>query len=698
MSRKLALSLVGGTTAATIIIVPSVLLTTNQGGDKVTAESLKNDWNGLSETGTLALEGLSDVSANEVTNWNTLVSKIINDTEQNENIKLRDFINKAMINKAVFDGSDFIILDNSVSVKLKIKIGDNPAVETNTLILTGFASSPTPPNPDPIPPNPTGVLTKEIADKLVAYKKSKNENTLYETDLKGFTTIADYAFQNNNYFVSVEIPDSITTIGKTAFEASLKLEKVKISKNSKLTLIDDWAFDGCSALKSINIPNSVVTIGEGAFFGCSALTEIIIPNSVISIGKLAFKSCSKLVSVTLNYKHFDNLKNIGFDEPEAKINWVWTGDFPKGETEILTKGLAKQIANYKQLVEKSTNLNASDLAGYSSIDSNAFANNKYFKSLEIPSNIKNIGSNAFSNCSSLTSIKILHRINMAGQNAFSGCSALVSIVLNNKNFKDFETLGFTNEQKDLVTWEGGSIMPTPSGALTSEKVIQIRKYKEEIKSKALTSKDLSGYTSIDKFAFSNDKYFNSIEIPNSVVSIGYSAFASSSISSITIASSVKSIGDYAFSNCSKLETINIPNGVNSIGDGAFKNCTSLKAINISNVLSIGNYVFYGCTSLKSIAIPNSVVSIGNFAFAECSSLVSIIIPDKVRSIGTSAFYNCSALKTLSISQSAIQIGNNAFGGCSSLNSVKIPSSFNNKEKLLYIGLQENSKNIAFTWF
>ena len=43
-----------------------------------------------------------------------------------------------------------------------------------------------------------------------------------------------------------------------------------------------------SNLKSINIPNSVTTIGSWAFFGCSGLTSVTIGNSVTSIGWKAF--------------------------------------------------------------------------------------------------------------------------------------------------------------------------------------------------------------------------------------------------------------------------------------------------------------------------------------------------------------------------------------------------------------------------
>ncbi len=47
----------------------------------------------------------------------------------------------------------------------------------------------------------------------------------------------------------------------------------------------------CSSLESIEIPDSVTSIGANAFNGCSSLKSITIPNSVTSIGRYAFFCC-----------------------------------------------------------------------------------------------------------------------------------------------------------------------------------------------------------------------------------------------------------------------------------------------------------------------------------------------------------------------------------------------------------------------
>ena len=89
------------------------------------------------------------------------------------------------------------------------------------------------------------------------------------------------------------------------------------------------------------------------------------------------------------------------------------------------------------------------------------------------------------------------------------------------------------------------------------------------------------------------------------------AFYQSSLTNITIPNSVTSIGESAFSGCSALVSITIPNSVTSIRSSAFSNCSSLTSITISNsITSIGDSTFYGCDSLTIITIPNGVTSIG----------------------------------------------------------------------------------------
>ncbi|MBR3492991.1 MAG: leucine-rich repeat domain-containing protein, partial [Bacteroidales bacterium] len=170
---------------------------------------------------------------------------------------------------------------------------------------------------------------------------------------------------------------------------------------------------------------------------------------------------------------------------------------------------------------------------------------------------------------------------------------------------------------------------------------------------------------------------------------------------------LNSIGDYEFFNCHGLTSIEIPNSVISIGIGAFRNCSSMARMVVesgntvydsrgncnsiiktstnelvagckntiipNSVTSIGNNAFTSCIGLTSITIPNSVTSIGYSAFSYCTYLTSITIPDPVSFIGNNAFYHCTSLTSISICNSVTYIGHDAFSDCSSLEQMLVAS-------------------------
>ncbi|MBR2042722.1 MAG: leucine-rich repeat protein, partial [Clostridia bacterium] len=155
------------------------------------------------------------------------------------------------------------------------------------------------------------------------------------------TSIGSFAFYNCS-LTSVTIPDSVTSIGGSAFENCTSLTSVNIGNS--VTSIEDYAFCDCTSLTSVTIPDSVTSIGITAFYDCSSLTSIevseknqnyssvdgvlfnkaktelicypegktnkdyTIPDSVTSIGWCAFSYCTSLTSVTIP----DSVTSIGY--------------------------------------------------------------------------------------------------------------------------------------------------------------------------------------------------------------------------------------------------------------------------------------------------------------------------------------------------------------------------------------------------
>ena len=111
---------------------------------------------------------------------------------------------------------------------------------------------------------------------------------------------------NFSGLTNVIIPDSVTSIGNSAFSGCTGLTNMTILNS--VTSIGNHAFSGCTGLTSVIILNSVTSIKDTTFFGCTGLTNVIIPNSVTSIGNHAFSGCTGLTNVTIP----DSVISIGY--------------------------------------------------------------------------------------------------------------------------------------------------------------------------------------------------------------------------------------------------------------------------------------------------------------------------------------------------------------------------------------------------
>ncbi|MBQ5590731.1 MAG: fibronectin type III domain-containing protein, partial [Clostridia bacterium] len=131
-----------------------------------------------------------------------------------------------------------------------------------------------------------GVLFNKNKTELTQYPVG-NTRTFYSIP-DSVTSIGDSAFEGCTKLTSVTIPNSVTSIGNNAFEDCTSLTSVTIGDS--VTSIGEEAFYGCDSLTSVTIPDSVTSIGDEAFRGCTLLTKVFVPNSVTSIGTDAFKN------------------------------------------------------------------------------------------------------------------------------------------------------------------------------------------------------------------------------------------------------------------------------------------------------------------------------------------------------------------------------------------------------------------------
>ena len=142
---------------------------------------------------------------------------------------------------------------------------------------------------------------------------------------EGVKTIYSEAFSGCTKMTSIYLPESVTSIGGGLFYGCSALTKVEI-----LCRIRSFPyyyssgnyygfFEGCSSLTSINIPESVTTIGDWAFRGCSSLTSISIPESVTSIGSRVFYGSTSLTSTYIKATSLSTYGSEAFDYCPTKI-------------------------------------------------------------------------------------------------------------------------------------------------------------------------------------------------------------------------------------------------------------------------------------------------------------------------------------------------------------------------------------------
>lgn len=170
-----------------------------------------------------------------------------------------------------------------------------------------------------------GALTYQLeADRAIVTQCDKSaEEVVIPEKIAGkpVTEIAEDAFQFCENLTSVEIPDTVQTIGKNAFWSCHKLQHVTLPKN--LAAVGDNCFRSCGLLAELEIPVALQKIGLDAFCDTAWLknqqtenplvqvnhilidattcsgTAVEVPDGVTEIGNFAFYNCGNLQKIML---------------------------------------------------------------------------------------------------------------------------------------------------------------------------------------------------------------------------------------------------------------------------------------------------------------------------------------------------------------------------------------------------------------
>ena len=211
---------------------------------------------------------------------------------------------------------------------------------------------------------------------------------------------------------SVTIPQSVTSIGNSAFAGCHNLNSLTI--NDAATSIESWAFAECPLNTTLSLGKNIKTIGDYAFYDCRGLTSVTIPQSVTSIGAHAFGSCISLTTLSLG----ENIKTIG----DYAFNDCWVLSSVTIPQSVTSIG-AHAFDNCRILDSLTIN------GAIESMGKQAFESCISLKTLSLGENIKTIGNFAFRNCLSLTNVTIPEKVTIIGPGTFSYCTHLEYIML-----------------------------------------------------------------------------------------------------------------------------------------------------------------------------------------------------------------------------------------------------------------------------
>ena len=233
--------------------------------------------------------------------------------------------------------------------------------------------------------------------------------------------------------------------------------------------------------------------------------------------------------------------------------------------------------------------------------------------------------------SCLGSLVIDSRVKMIGKEAFSFSKidsvllpdSVVSIEANSFSYTSFKTINLGNSLTNI-----------------GSEAFRLARFENIILPNSLKI--------IGECAFC-DTFFTTVKLPNALISIGTNAFVRDvsrvPLKSIEIPDSVIEIGWYAFSSVG-LEKLKIGKSVVEIMPGTFQN-NKLKELDIpANVKFIGGFAFKN-NPIEIVNFKEGLIGIDTEAF-EQTKIVSLTLPDSAVKIREKAFANITNLKSVKI--------------------------------------------------
>lgn len=311
--------------------------------------------------------------------------------------------------------------NDHVTVSL-VKNSDN---ETYTLVVSGTGSMADYSKAADVPwYGDNGQLMKKVTKGIVK---------------SGITHLGARTFVLAENLTSVELPEGLLSIGVSCFNMNgLPSVLTSIVFPSTLQVIDDNAFYHGKLGGDVEIPESVTKIGKLAFAQCP-ITSVNLPEGLQVLGGSAF-SGTKLTempeipeSITVldsTFQGCTDIKEVTIPSQVTDISGAFAG------TGISTVTIPYQITNYYRAfngcesLEKVVIESQSDTIPSGGSAQGVFQNCTNLESVILPEWVTTIGNYAFSGCTSLKDTAFLKDVKNIGEFAFQKAGLSGNLVLN----------------------------------------------------------------------------------------------------------------------------------------------------------------------------------------------------------------------------------------------------------------------------
>ncbi len=273
----------------------------------------------------------------------------------------------------------------------------------------------------------TGLISIDIPDSVTTIRESAfyGCKDLVAINLPhDLTTIEASAFENCSALASVTLPDRLTTLSHFLFKNCTALTTINLPEG--ITRIPQGAFENCSSLETISLPNGITEIRTNAFRGCTALTNITLPTSLTRIFNFAFYGCHSLTSIHIPA----SVIHLSYPFPQCKQLSEITVAPGNTHFESIDGVLYNEVLTSLLQFPANHSANHFDIpSSVTEIKGHAFEGSVNLTSVTLPESLRRIAECAFADCYNLADIEFSENLNSIEHRAFDGCHAITTVAI-----------------------------------------------------------------------------------------------------------------------------------------------------------------------------------------------------------------------------------------------------------------------------